>query len=90
MSTRKPDRFDRIAKLPRKDYLSKLMCEQECAELLRAEHRWVRNMVRKCLREADELIVYEQHDGRLDTAYGWLCRKAQCQQIIDELEVRAK
>ena len=90
--SRKPDRFERVTTKSNDwhDNQSMEAIEKWAATLLRQEHAWMRRMVETRLHECRMGEKRAELTGEGTNAYGFRCRIAQCQDILDRLTQRRK
>jgi hypothetical protein len=94
MSTRTPDRFDRIAeKALKKSANKRFFAPAEVAEMMREEHRWVFDMVQQ---ERREIMALERKTRKAGTPQDMAIaeclrsRIMQCNDILTKVKARSK
>ena len=95
MTQRQPDRFEKAVEDLEfiRDCAGKPtpVCESaDVLKLLRQEHAWMRRMVETRLHECRMGEKRAELTGEGTNAYGFRCRIAQCQDILDRLTQRRK
>lgn len=90
MTPKKPDRFERIvlAAIKKQDTPespSVWLNGPDIVTLLRQEHRWMVGVVHGQLRQCHQFAETYSYGREL-----WMCRAAQCHDILDRLTRRAK